>query len=220
MDTLLEDYKAYYKARAERYKDDPNYPHSFSSEKALSATMDSCSELIEFRDKLGDLNIKNAIALVKDQETARLNHYQELEEFVRAQAPAQILAEIDRATNENEVVKIVSEIEQRVSVAISLDGFVDVVYGDLIPLVINREVYQKAQVPEKYQQDFDTEVSNLASKIRTRYAEINAEGQQWDPSWKLHLDLAWESRHRRKIPLPDDVLENYLQTIKTLCHAD
>jgi len=220
MDTLLEDYKAYYNARAERYKNDPNYPHSYSSEKELSAAMDSCSDLIEFRDKVGDLNIKNAIALVKDQETARLKHYEEMKESVRAKAPSQILAEIDRAANENEVVKIVSEIEQEVSVAITLDGFVDAIYGDLIPLVINRSVYENANVPENYREDFQREVSELTSKIRARYAEINTEGQQWDPSWKLHLDLVWENRHRRKIPLPDAVLENYLQTIKTLCHAD
>jgi hypothetical protein len=219
MDTLLEDYKTYYKVRAKRYKNSPLYPHSYASETALSDAMDSCSELIEFKDKIGDLNIKNAIALVKDQETARLKHYKDLKEPIRALAPEKILGRIDEASNENDVVKIVNEIEQEVSVAITLDGFTDAVYSDLIPMVINREILQKAVVPEKYKVEMEENARELEVKIRDRFAEVNVEGQQWSPSWKLDLDLVWEDRHRRKIPLPDAVLEAYLSTIKTICHA-
>ena len=219
MDTLLEDYKAYYNVRAERYKNNPLYPNSYASETALSDAMGSCSELIEFKDKIGDLNIKNAIALVKDQETARLKHYQSLKETIRTLAPSKILDRIEGAANENDVVKIVNEIEQEVSVAIALDGFTDGIYSDLIPMVINREVMQKAEVPEKYKNQMVEEAEKIKDQIRERYTQINAEGQQWDPSWKLELDLVWEDRHRRKIPLPDAVLEAYLSTIKTICHA-
>ena len=95
MDTLLEDYKSYYKSRMDRYENDPLFAFSYQSEKALSQAMDSCGELIEFKTKIGDLNIKNAIALVKDQETARLAHYKALQEVIRALAPTWILEKID-----------------------------------------------------------------------------------------------------------------------------
>jgi len=39
------------------------YALFLNSEKALYEVMCSCDELAEFRDKLGDLNVKNAIAV-------------------------------------------------------------------------------------------------------------------------------------------------------------
>ncbi len=95
MDQIFEDYKLYYKARMDKYENNPLYLYSYQSEKALSDAMQSCNQLADFKEKLGDLNVKNAIALIKDQETARLAHYSNLREEKRAISPGLILNDID-----------------------------------------------------------------------------------------------------------------------------
>lgn len=215
MDTLLEDYKAYYKARMDRYENDPNFTHSYQSEKALFEAMNSCSELAEFKDKIGDLNIKNAIALVKDQESARLKHYHEYQEDIRALGPKWILEKIDGAADANAVVTISSELEQKASIEITLDGFIDVVYQDLIPLLETLEVTEKAEIPAKYESDRQEQVAEIRQQISERIKDTNQQAQNWNPNWSLNLELVWEHRHRKKIPLNDAVLRQRLTELKT-----
>ena len=59
--SLLDEYKAYYSVKAERYADSPNYKHSDKAEKTLSEAMQSCSELSDFKEKMGNLNEKCAV---------------------------------------------------------------------------------------------------------------------------------------------------------------
>ena len=214
MDSLLNDYKTYYKVRMERYEGDPNYPHSYESEKALYEAMNSCDELAEFRDKLGDLNVKNAIALVKDEESARLQHFEKHEEKVRALAPKRILEKIDTAQSPNDVAMISSEIEQEVSNLISIDGFYDVIGSDLIPLLEDLEVTKKAEIPSKYESDRQHSVSEIEASIRSRIHDVHEQAHHWDPNWKMDLNVVWETRHRKKIALEDTQLENRLNQLK------
>lgn len=214
MDTLLEDYKLYYKARMDRYENDPLFVHSYKSEKALSAVMNSCQELIEFKTKLGDLNIKNAIALVKDQESARLSHYAALQENIRALAPTWILEKIDSAADANEVVTISMEMDQKASIAISLDGFIDTVWNDLIPLLETLEVMEKAVIPSRYDNNRQTQIKAIKAQIKSDIADLQHQAHDWDTEWQLNLDLVWEFRHRKKIPLTDEVLQNRINELK------
>jgi len=214
MDELLEDYKSYYKARMDRYENDPFYPHSYQSEKALYESMNSCNELIEFKEKLGDLNIKNAIALVKDQETARLNHYTEQQEDVRSLGPKWILEKIDQATDANEVVTISMEMDQKASLAITIDGFVDAVWQDMIPQLENLEVMKNAIMPTKYEASRQADIQETEAKIQTDLKDLQNQARDWDANWTLNLDLVWEHRHRKKIPLRDETLEQRINELK------
>lgn len=214
MDQLLADYKAYYKTRMDRYENDPLFPHSFASEKALYQAMESCSELIEFKEKIGDLNIKNAIALVKDQETARLNHFTDLKETKRALGPQRILEKIDSAKDENEVVTIATEMEQKASIAITIDGFMDAIWSDFIPLLENLDVMQRAEIPQKYEGDRQRDVNEIKGKIAEKWTDLQQSARQWEPNWTLNFDVIWEHRHRKKIPLNDDVLTQRIQELK------
>ena len=75
MSNYLQDYKAYYQLRMKRFEGNPDYIKSFESEKAIYNAIASCNTLEEFKDKLGDLNEKNAIALIIDEYSIRLKHY-------------------------------------------------------------------------------------------------------------------------------------------------
>ena len=44
-DNLLEEYKAYYSTRAERFEGNPKYPKSYAAEKKMADIMNSCSTL-------------------------------------------------------------------------------------------------------------------------------------------------------------------------------
>ncbi|MCR9171222.1 MAG: hypothetical protein NXI10_01930 [bacterium] len=215
MDSLLTDYKAYYRVRMERYEGDPNYPNSYQSEKALYEAMNSCNELSEFRDKVGNLMVENAIALVKDEESARLKYFEQHEETVRALAPKRILEKIDSAQSANDVAMISSEAEQEVSNLISIDGFYDIVRTDLIPLLEDLEVTKQAVIPSKYEQDRQRSIAEIEASIRTRVQDVHEQARHWDPNWSLDLSVIWETRHRKKIALDDAQLEKRLNQIKT-----
>ncbi|MDD4347327.1 MAG: hypothetical protein PHZ11_10720 [Desulfitobacteriaceae bacterium] len=49
-DKILEEYKLYYAARAEKYKNNPEYANSYKTEKQLSDAMQACSSLEDFKD--------------------------------------------------------------------------------------------------------------------------------------------------------------------------
>jgi len=214
MDSLLEDYKAYYKVRMDRYENDPLFPHSFQSEKALFEAIDSCSELSEFRDKIGNLMTENAKALVKDKASARLNHYTDLEETIRATAPRRILDSVDSAADVNAIAQISSEIEQEVSNEISADGFYDVVGSDLIPLLEELDITKNARIPSQYEPERQRTIADLENSIRERILDTKEQANQWKAGWNFDLSIIWETRHRKKIALDDSQLEKRLTELK------
>ncbi len=216
MDQLLADYKLYYKTRMDRYENDPLFKHSFMSEQALYRAMESCNDLADFKDKIGDLNIKNAIALVKDQETAKLNHYKEIKENIRAVAPQQILEKIDTAKDENEVVTITTDIEQKSLIAISIDGFLDAIWLDFIPMLEKLDIIKSAEMPAKHETDRQREITEIKTNIAEKWADMHKNARQREPTWVVNLDTIWEHRHRKKIPINDTVLTQRMNELKNL----
>jgi len=214
MDQLLEDYKLYYKARLDKYENNPIYPNSYQTEKALSDAMNSCNELHEFKDKLGDLNIKNSIALIKDQETARLTHYTSLQEDKRAISPQLILRDIDTATDVNTAIEISNKHDQVGLVEISVDGFIDHVWGKLIPALERLDISRNAEYPAKYEDKRQEEITTEEQWIREEIQSITKQLKDWKPEGNFDIELVWEHRHRKNIPIPDDVLRNRLTELK------
>ena len=49
---ILEEYKLYYSARAERFKNNPAYSNSYQAEKQMSDSMKACSNLEDFKTHL------------------------------------------------------------------------------------------------------------------------------------------------------------------------
>lgn len=217
MEKRHQEYMEYYQARLKKYENNPLYTHSYESEKELYDAIATSADLEEFGGKVEEENlaVKNAIALVKDQETARKKMYQELKEEIRLHAPMRILDVVDSVKTDVELVNTVSDIEGEVSVEITLDLFTDQIYYDLLSLE-EIEVFQSAEVPDEWKKEINQDYpQELISQGRKDWEEIVVpHAQQWDPNWHYNFDLIWEERHRRLIPIPREVLEKRIEQFK------
>lgn len=220
MDQILQDYTKYYKVRMDRYANNPMFPFSYQSEKALYEAMANAQTGHDFKNALeaGNLNVKNGIALVKDKETARLAHWTELKEPIRALAPQRILADIDSAQTDMDVANKVSDIETQVGVEISIDGFADNFYGlDLnFKVLEDIEVSLTAEVPDEWKSDQQASAQRDTQLMVDGFNRDREDAAKWKPGWRLDYNILWEDRHRRKIPVPDEQLQKRIDQVKQM----
>jgi hypothetical protein len=212
-----QEYLEYYQARLKKYEHNPLYPYSHESQDALYQAIANSKNLEEFGQKVENeqLALKSAIALVKDKETARMNFYQDLNEEIRSHAPLRILEFVDSVKTEAELINTVTEIEGEVNIEITLDLFTQEISHDLMMLE-EIEVYQNAEVPEEWKEEINHDYpQELIDQGRKDWVEmVVPNAQQWDPHWKFNLDLIWEERHRRLIPIPDEILKKRVEQFK------
>lgn len=216
MDTRHKEYTEYYKSRMLKYEGNPMYENSYKTEKDLYEAIANSSSLEEFRKELNEKNlaVKNAIALVKDKETARKKHFEEIKEFIRLKAPSRILEILDSIQTETELIQKSNEIESEVSIEISVDLFTDIFYSDF-PMLENIEVWQTAEVPEEWKQDLNNYITEaLVQGRETWEKEIIPNARNWKPDWTFDFDLISEERHRRLIPVSDETTEKRIEQFK------
>jgi hypothetical protein len=174
--------------------------------------------LEEFGQKveMDNLTVKSAIALVKDQETARKKLYYDLKEEIRLKAPSRILDVVDSVKTDMELVHKISEIEGDVNIEITMDLFTHQINYDLM-ILEEIEVYQSAEVPDEWKkeinQDRPNKIIHQGSKEWNEVVLPNA--WKWEPDWQFNFDLIWEERHRRLIPIPDEILKKRIWQFKT-----
>ncbi len=216
MPNYLDDYKAYYLLRMQRYEGNPDYPNSYRSEKAIYDAIASCKTLEEFKDKLGNLNEKNASALVIDEYTIRLKYYEEIKEPIRAEGCKRIIEKAKGISNVTELITMINEEENKTSLAITADNINP--FND--PGYLERmEVWAAADVPEKYKSRYLQYAEEEKKNLRNAYSEMEKNLCNWQPGWKFDFSRIHEERHRRLIPLPDDVVNEQIQTTKTILNA-
>lgn len=216
MDTRHKEYTEYYKSRMLKYEGNPMYENSYKTEKDLYEAIANSSSLEEFRKELNEKNlaVKNAIALVKDKETARKKHFEEIKEFIRLKAPSRILEILDSIQTETELIQKSNEIESEVSIEISVDLFTDIFYSDF-PMLENIEVWQTAEVPEEWKQDLNNYITEaLVQGRETWEKEIIPNARNWKPDWTFDFNLISEERHRRLIPVSDETTEKRIEQFK------
>ncbi|MGC9517153.1 MAG: hypothetical protein ACP5C3_05585 [Methanomicrobiales archaeon] len=217
MDQRHQEYIDYYKSRMIKYEKNPLYKNSFETEKALYEAITSSKDLEEFGHKVeeGNLAVKNAIALVKDQEKARENQFKEMKEYVRLKAPQKILEIIDSVQSDMELVEKISEIEAKVNIEISLDLMTDYFYNDF-SILEEIEVYSSAEVPEKWHEDLNNRYpQEMISLGRESWIkDVLPSVIDWDPNWKFDFDLIWQERHRRLIPIKDEIVNRRVEQFK------
>jgi hypothetical protein len=218
MDQRLKDYIEYYRSRMRKYENNPVFTNSFASEKHIFEAISSCETLDEFKTKLedGNLLLKNAVALTKDQEIARKELYENIKEFVRKKAPDQILEMLADVETVNDLTKKANEIGAKVSIEISIDQMTSYFYYDFTALE-NMEVWENAEIPEEWHKEIHKEwVQETIEEGRKIWQNtILPESHKWSRDWKFNFDLIWEDRHRRLIPVPDETVGKRIEQFKT-----
>ncbi len=217
-DKIFEEYKAYYAVRAEKYAGNPNYSNYYAAEKRLSDALHSCNELIEFKDKIGDLNERCATALSKDQYIMDQKHFEKHQETVRILLSKRILEKLDSCKNVNDLITMVTEESNKNMIEISMDEsnhfFVyDWEYVDLI------EVYANAEVPEKYKADMNRWANDLRKSILEGARSTEANNQHWKNGWKLNPEIIAEYRHRRLLPFTDEQIQVQIERFKKIINS-
>jgi len=211
--SLLEEYKDYYRVKAERYADNPNYKHSYEAEKKVSDTMQSCNALEEFKDRLGDLNERCANALIKDQYIMRRDFYEEMQEHVRILGPERILEKIDEIETALDIAQMVVEETNKNSIEISMDESTLLGAWKLLDDI---EVYENAEVPSKYKSDMQEIVDDAKKSLIRNVEGLEENNAPWQEGWRLNPELIWEHRHFRLSPYKREDVEEQLQKYKSI----
>ncbi len=215
MDQRHADYVSYYQARATRHAGDPLYPRAAEAERLLYEAIRDCARLEDFRTvvETGKPELHCAIARTLDQAAARAEHFRALAEPVRARGNEEILAAAGAATDVNDLLRIVGEIELRNRLELTVDGFVDLFAADL-EILEDLEVDAAIidQVPDEWRREITTNIAEIEARGRELYrSHTREEARKWAPGWELDHALVWEERHRRKIPEPDAVVARRIE---------
>lgn len=217
MSDLLQDYKDYYRVRAERFAGNPNYKNSYEAEKNLSEAMQGCNELEEFRDRLGNLNQLCAVALTKDKNIMEKAICQELNEPIRGAIPERILEKADQFTEVFNLINMVNEENTRGMREISLDE-ANRVFHYCWMLLDRIEAYSEAIVPSSYQTDMKESAQYFADRIKELIRETEQQMQMLDPAWKHNPDIVKEFRHRRLLPYKEEHIDEQISKYKTIAN--
>lgn len=218
MEQRHKEYIEYYQSRLKKYEKNPLYINSYQSEKALYDAIANAANIEEFGNTVESQNlaVKNAIALVKDQETARKKHYEEIQEDIRLHAPQRILDLLDSVETDLELINMISDVESEVSIEITVDLFTQEIYNDLMMLE-EIEVYQSAEVPDEWKKEINQQRPQkmIEDGIKEWNEFIVPNARNWDPNWQYNTSLIWEERHRRIMPFPDEILKKRITQFKT-----
>ncbi|MFH0892932.1 MAG: hypothetical protein V2A54_00730 [Bacteroidota bacterium] len=215
---ILDDYRAYYAVRAEKYANNPNFPNYSAAEKRLSDLMQNATEEGDYKNKIGELSQQCAMALTKDQYALDKKHFDKHQETVRVLLSERILDKVDSSSNVNDLVTMVSEESSKNMIEISMDEsnhyfIIEWEYVDLA------EVYANAEVPEKYKADMQSWANDLRQSLLEQAQLQEAHNQHWQEGWKLNPDIIMEYRHRRLLPYTDEQILDQIERFKKIINA-
>ncbi len=218
MEHLHREYVDYYRARLKKYESNPNYKNSYETEKALLDAMSGVKELKDFREVLfkNNLHNKNAVALVKDQETLRQKMYTDIRETVRAKGSADILAALPAINDVNQLTQRVTEIGLQNSNEIAVDLATDYFYYDFLQLEWI-EILEKGEFPSRWKSEIKERIENWKESLRKNWTDSTLPSmRKIRPDFKFDYNLIWEDRHRRKIPVGDETLKRRIEQHKKI----
>jgi hypothetical protein len=214
MPDYLKEYVDYYRVRMNRYEHDADYHHSYNSEKAIYEAIAGCAELKDFKERLGNLNELNAVALTKDEYKIRHTHYLEIKEIIRAKGPERILARVDEYTEVFNMITMIGEEENKNMLEISMDDVS--LLRDAWFLLDQIEIYETAEVPSTYKSKRQQRANEIKADLVQRNKDFTAEMRNWQPDWAFNPDLVWEERHRRLFPYSDEHMREKINQYKTV----
>lgn len=216
MDKRHAAYLAYYKARAARYQANPIYQQTAATETVIAESLAAATSLEQWDEQAKNqkLNLASATALICDQARVEANHWRSLDEPVRASGPEALLEEFDYGTLEHDAVGIAmraAEIRDQNRKDITVDELVRV-FETRILILEQREIWATAEVPERWRAELAETIAESTADGREVWQSATLPAaRQWDEDWTFDSELVWETRHRRRIPLPDEVVARRLQ---------
>ena len=214
-DVLLDEYKAYYQVRVDRFRDNPKYKNTFAAETELNNAMQSCAELIEFKDKIGDKNEKCAVAVVQDKYLLFKDRYEKMQETVRLSCTNKILDKVVDCENVSEVITLVGDLEVKNGIEISMDE-ANRLFHDRWDQMDEIEIYENADVPSKYQDVMDRWASEARQSVLEAVVSEEKNNDAWESGWKLTPQVILEHRHRRLLPYSDEHVNEQLAKFRSL----
>jgi len=215
MSDLLQQYKAYYKTRASRFAGNSKYSNSFKAESDLANAMISCNELSEFKDKIGDLNEKCAIALVQDEHLLEQAFFNKHQEVVRVEIANRILEKLSNVSDTGELITMVNNVSTDVMIEISVDEanrLFQYEWGRLDKI----DIYENAEVPGEYKSKLKEWAEEERQKLIQAVTDEEDNSNKFKSGWKYTPDVNLEHRHRRLIPYSDQHLNEQLAKYKSI----
>lgn len=221
MEQTHQEYVDYYRVRAGRANEAGIYPESAAIEKERADVLASLADLAGFKEanEKGDFGNRLAAAQVRDKARARLKHYTEIEETIRAAGEQETL---DLAATPRDVMDLmtkIGEIENRTSINLIVDAATNEFYDAFLHLE-RIEVWEKADVPDEWKQKDLARVQETIAKETADFAETMRRVREYKSDWTWDDALVWETRHRRRIPVPDDTVKRRIAENRRLVGLD
>jgi hypothetical protein len=215
----LADYRDYYRSRARRYAANPLYTETAAAEQAMADAVDAASSIEDLQATAIELSMAMGRALARDQARARAAVYAETAETVRAQGPAEVIAQVDSTTDAPALAAMLAAVEQRIGAQVTIDELTRMWTMSLSTLE-NVEVWRTAQVPDRWRGELEGFAADALVDARATWSQLEEEAAKHQPDWAFDPEVARAERHRRLVPLADEVLERRLLEHGTLIRGE
>lgn len=215
-DQRLEEYRAYYKARTERYAGNPHRKNSYEAEKKLSDLFDRYDTLEEIGQNLGHLNVDCAFATVRDQYEMESEYYESVQEPVRKKGADNILANLDKYTDLNDMMTMINDLSNKNNVEVTADEGSGKALFDNWKQIDEIDIFTKAVVPAKYKSNMMETVAKTKQSIVENVKSTEDTLGKWVEGWRMKPELTREYRYRHVMPYSDEEIEEHLKKFKNI----
>jgi hypothetical protein len=213
MDQRHAEYVEYYRVRAQKYQNNPFFPHSAAAEQALYNAIATASSLEEFGERLraGHLNVACAVARQRDIATAEANFFQARNEVVREAPWREILANLDanHYTDVLDLNTMVTSVLDKWNLKISEDEMLRGDFATDWKIMEDIETDEQTDVPDEWHAERQQSHAEELERGRTHFHDITLpEWRKFIPHYQPNWAILSQPRHRRHFLVSDDVF-NY-----------
>ena len=215
-DQRLEEYRAYYDARTERYANNSLTKHSYEAEKKLRDLFYRYDNLDEIGQNMGRLNTDCAFAVTRDQYEMESEYYESVQEPIRKKGADQILAELDRQSELLDMMNKVNDLTNKNSVEITADEANGKALMENWKQLDKIDIYTKAVVPAKYKPDMQKVVDDEKESIIKSRESVEKTIGDWVEGWRMKPEITLEYRYRHIMPYSDQEIDEHLKKFKNI----
>ena len=222
-DQQLEEYRAYYDVRAERYANNPKQQHSYEAECKMRDLFYKYDTLDEIKQHFGSLNIECAFAKWLDQYEMEGEYYASVQDPIRKKYADDIIAEIEKFLKtelSNQSIIDMSGIITEVTNHSNDEVYYDETGGKALleewTAIDEVEIYENADVPQKYKSEMLRIAGDIKRQIRERKALHEEKFETWTKGRHIDPDLVKEPRYRRLMPFSDSEIDGHLKQYKEI----